>query len=135
MTIAPIIAVNALDLQQVNKLHQCIILTNKQKYKKSMLKHIVMWRYKDGAEGKSPLEHAQWMKQNLEALVGVVPEILGLEYGIDQMSTPASYHGVLTVVVEDAEALKRYANHPEHLKIVDYASRVTESRVVVDYTL
>ena len=116
MTIAPIIAVNALDLQQVNKLHQCIILTNKQKYKKSMLKHIVMWRYKDGAEGKSPLEHAQWMKQNLEALVGVVPEILGLEYGIDQMSTPASYHGVLTVVV-------------------DYASRVTESRVVVDYTL
>ena len=100
-----------------------------------MLKHIVMWRYKDGAEGKSPLEHAQWTKQNLEALVGVVPEILGLEYGIDQMSTPASYHGVLTVVVEDAEALKRYANHPEHLKIVDYASRVTESRVVVDYTL
>ena len=100
-----------------------------------MLKHIVMWRYKDGAEGKSPLEHPQWMKQNLEALVGVVPEILGLEYGIDQMSTPASYHGVLTVVVKDAEALKRYANHPEHLKIVDYASRVTESRVVVDYTL
>ena len=100
-----------------------------------MLKHIVMWRYKDGAEGKSPLEHAQWMKQNLEALVGVVPEILGLEYGIDQMSTPASYHGVLTVVVADTEALKRYANHPEHLKIVDYASRVTESRVVVDYTL
>ena len=100
-----------------------------------MLKHIVMWRYKDGAEGKSPLEHAQWMKQNLEALVGVVPEILDLEYGIDQMSTQASYHGVLTVVVADAEALKRYANHPEHLKIVDYASRVTESRVVVDYTL
>jgi hypothetical protein len=100
-----------------------------------MLKHIVMWRYKDGAEGKSPLEHAQWMKQNLEALVGVVPEILGLEYGIDQMSTPASYHCVLTVVVADAESLKRYANHPEHLKIVDYASRVTESRVVVDYTL
>lgn len=100
-----------------------------------MLKHIVMWRYKDGAEGKSPLEHAQWMKQNLEALVGVVPGILDLEYGIDQMSTPASYHGVLTVVVADTEALKRYANHPEHLKIVDYASRVTESRVVVDYTL
>ena len=59
MTIAPIIAVNALDLQQVNKLHQCIILTNKQKYKKSMLKHIVMWRYKDGAEGKTALTKCQ----------------------------------------------------------------------------
>ena len=100
-----------------------------------MLKHIVMWRYKDGAEGKSSKEHAQWMKQKLEALVGVDPEIQSLEYGIDEMSTPASYHGVLTVVVADAEALKCYANHSEHLKIVDYASKVTESRVVVDYTL
>ena len=100
-----------------------------------MLKHIVMWRFKDGAEGKSPLEHAQWMKQNLEALVGVVPEIQSLEYGIDEMPTPASYHGVLTIVVADTEALIRYANHPEHLKIVDYASKVTENRVVVDYTL
>lgn len=35
-----------------------------------MLKHVVMWRYKDGAEGKSSLEHAQWMKSHLEALVG-----------------------------------------------------------------
>lgn len=100
-----------------------------------MLKHVVMWRYKDGAEGKSSLEHAQWMKSHLEALVGVVPEIQSLEYGIDEMATPTSYHGVLTVVVADAEALKRYANHPEHLKIVEYAGKVTESRVVVDYTL
>ena len=45
------------------------------------------------------------------------------------------FTGVLTVVVADAEALKRYANHPEHLKIVEYAGKVTESRVVVDYTL
>ena len=48
-----------------------------------MLKHIVMWRYKDGAEGKSSKEHAQWMKQNLEALISVVPEIQSLENGID----------------------------------------------------
>ena len=54
-----------------------------------MLKHIVMWRYKDGAEGKSSKEHAQWMKQNLEALVGVVPEIQSLEYGIDENVHPS----------------------------------------------
>lgn len=98
-----------------------------------MLKHIVMWRYKDGAEGKSSLEHAQWMKEHLEALVGVVPEIKSLEYGIDTLHTPASYHGVLTVVVEDADALQRYANHPEHLKIVEVGKKVAETRVVVDY--
>lgn len=36
-----------------------------------MLKHIVMWRFKDGAEGKTALEHSAWMKQHLEALVEI----------------------------------------------------------------
>ena len=56
-----------------------------------MLKHIVMWRYKDGVDGKTALEHSAWMKENLEALVGVVPELHSLEYGIDVLRTPSSY--------------------------------------------
>lgn len=98
-----------------------------------MLKHIVMWRFKDGAEGKTPLEHSEWMKSHLEALVGVVPELHSLEYGIDILRTPSSYDGALTVTVEDKAALQRYAEHPAHLKIVDYAKRVAESRVAVDF--
>lgn len=100
-----------------------------------MLKHIVMWRFKEGAEGQSIDQHARWMKQQLEALVGIVPEIKQLECGIDQLHTPASFHCVLTVTVDDAEALARYAQHPEHLKIAQRASLITEQRVVVDYTL
>ena len=33
-----------------------------------------MWRFKDGVNGKSRNEHAQWLKEHLEALVGVVPK-------------------------------------------------------------
>ena len=91
-----------------------------------MLKHIVMWRYKDGVDGKTALEHSAWMKENLEALMGVVPELHSLEYGIDVLRTPSSYDGVLTVTVDDIDALSRYANHPEHPKIVDYAKRVAD---------
>ena len=40
-----------------------------------MLKHIVMWKFKDFAEGKSKIENAQWMKEHLESLIGVIPEI------------------------------------------------------------
>lgn len=98
-----------------------------------MLKHIVMWRFKDGAEGKTALEHSACMKQHLEALVGVVPELHSLEYGVDVLRSAASYDGVLTVTVDDLDALSRYANHPEHLKVVEYAKRVAESRVAVDF--
>ena len=48
-----------------------------------MLKHIVMWRFIDGANGKSKKEHALWVKENLEALVGVIPEIRSLEVGVN----------------------------------------------------
>lgn len=45
-------------------------------------KHIVMWKFKEQHNGKSALENARWMKEQLEALVGVVPEVLSAEVGI-----------------------------------------------------
>lgn len=45
-------------------------------------KHIVMWKFKEQHNGKSALENARWMKEQLEALVGVVPELLSAEVGI-----------------------------------------------------
>ena len=39
-----------------------------------MLKHVVMWKLKETAEGKTKAENAQFMKEHLEALWGVVPE-------------------------------------------------------------
>ena len=45
-------------------------------------KHIVMWKFKEQHNGKNALENARWMKEQLEALVGVVPELLSAEVGI-----------------------------------------------------
>ena len=45
-------------------------------------KHIVMWKFKEQHNGKSALENARWMKEQLEALVEVVPELLSAEVGI-----------------------------------------------------
>lgn len=45
-------------------------------------KHIVMWKFKEQHNGKSALENAKWMKEQLESLVGVVPELLSAEVGI-----------------------------------------------------
>lgn len=98
-----------------------------------MLKHIVMWRFRKDVDQLTPQQHARKMKQQLEDLRGVIEEIHSLECGIDMLRTSASFDLVLTLEVEDAAALARYANNPAHLLIADYAQRVTETRVVVDY--
>ena len=41
-----------------------------------------MWKFKEQHNGKSALENARWMKEQLEALVEVVPELLSAEVGI-----------------------------------------------------
>ena len=100
-----------------------------------MLKHIVMWKFIDGAHDRSCAEHALWIKEHLEALQGVVPEIIHIEVGINSSKSPMAYDAVLTLVVEDAEALQRYRLHPEHQKISQYCHEVRSARTVVDYII
>ena len=90
-----------------------------------MLKHIVMWKLKEFAEGKTKAENALIMKESLERLVGIVPEIISLQVGINEKESDMAY---------DAEALARYKVHPEHVKVSDYCKKIRESRTFVDFT-
>ena len=60
-----------------------------------MLKHIVMWKLKEFAEGKTKAENALIMKENLERLVGIVPEIISLQVGINEKESDMAYDAVL----------------------------------------
>ena len=41
-----------------------------------ILKHIVMWKFLDNAEGKTKAENMRFAAENLRALVGVAPKAL-----------------------------------------------------------
>lgn len=98
-----------------------------------MLKHIVMWKLKEFAEGKTKAENAQFMKENLERLVGIIPEIKSLQVGINEKISDMAYDAVLISTFEDAEALARYKEHPEHVKVSNYCKKIRDSRVFVDF--
>ena len=74
------------------------------------LKHIVMWRLQDFAEGRSKAENARWMKEHLEALVGQIPELLSAEVGINIKESEASYDAVLTATFRSLAELETYTN-------------------------
>lgn len=98
-----------------------------------MLKHIVMWRFVEGAEGKSCIENAQWMKEHLEALVGVVSEIRSIEVGVNCYPSETAYDAVLISTFDNIEAMNRYKVHPAHVAVADYCKKISESRVDIDY--
>lgn len=98
-----------------------------------MIKHIVMWKLKEFAEGKSKLENASIIKENLEGLKKEVAEIKDIEVGIDINKTQQAYDVVLYSKFETMEDLNTYQNHPLHVKVGEFIKKVNEGRIVVDY--
>lgn len=98
-----------------------------------MLKHVVMWKLKAFAEGKTRTENALWMKQNLERLVGSVPGVKQLQVGVNICEDEMAYDAVLISLFESDADLAAYKVHPEHVKISAYCKKIRESRVVVDF--
>lgn len=98
-----------------------------------MLVHIVMWRFKEFAEGAAKEENAKKMKEGLEALMGVVPQLKYVQVGIDFKHTAMSYDAVLISHFENEEALAAYKIHPAHVAVSDFCKKIRESRVVCDY--
>lgn len=100
-----------------------------------MIKHIVMWRLKEQAEGATKEENAQKMKQMLEALKGMISEIVQIEVGINRLESPAAYDVVLYSEFTSLEGLNAYQIHPEHEKCKEFIGKIVSDRAVVDYEI
>jgi hypothetical protein len=98
-----------------------------------MIKHIVFWKLKENAHGKSKAENAQAIKQILEALKGQIDGIITLEVGIDFSKTEASSDIALCSEFVSLEALSAYQVHPAHLAAGTYIKEATFDRKVVDF--
>lgn len=100
-----------------------------------MIKHIVMWKFKDSANGKSKTENALEMKAKLENLVGKIDVLRSLEVGINDLYTDASYDMVLTTTFDSEYDIKNYAADPLHVEVSNFCKSIRTSRVTVDYYL
>ncbi|HCW03966.1 MAG TPA: stress responsive protein [Clostridium sp.] len=98
-----------------------------------MIKHIVMWKLKEFAEGKNKLENAQIIKRDLEALQDKIKEIRHIEVGININESEQAYDVVLYSEFNSIEDLNIYQNHQEHLRVAEFVGKVREARVVTDY--
>ena len=55
-----------------------------------MVKHIVMWKLKEEAEGKTKKENAEIIKSSLESLKNKISEIVEIEVGINWNDSDAA---------------------------------------------
>jgi heme-degrading monooxygenase HmoA len=97
-----------------------------------MLKHIVAWKL----TGETPEEvdaQAAKIKQLLEDLAGVIPEIASISVVRNVVAAEANSDVAVVSEFADEGALNAYLKHPAHLEAGKYIKSVTAARAAIDY--
>ena len=91
-----------------------------------MVKHIVLYTFKDGVD---KAEAVKLIASVLEPLVGKIPGLLHME--IRRAFSGMDY--ALYSEFESREALTAYASHPLHIEAKGHFFHLLDSRVAADY--
>jgi hypothetical protein len=100
-----------------------------------MIKHIVMWKFKDSAEGRSKEENLEIFRDMIANLGNHIEQIKHAETGIDFNRSAAAFDVVLYSEFASREDLGIYQDHPEHVKVKEFLGKVSLDRAVVDYEM
>ncbi len=99
-----------------------------------MVKHIVMFKFLESAEGRTKKENTEKAAQMLRDLQGKIPELLSSEVRINSdLADKTNYDLVLIADYNSWEDLNKYIEHPLHKAVGAFMKGVRESRSCVDY--
>ena len=98
-----------------------------------MVKHVVMWKFKPFAEGKTKEENLLLVKNALEALPEKIDFLRSMEVNLNINPKESMFDAVLLSEFDTLEDGLKYRDHPEHKKISSYVALVREARASVDY--
>jgi hypothetical protein len=94
-----------------------------------MLRHIVIWKYRDDVEQFAREEHVNLLRR----LRNIIPEVQSLSVGFDLLFLPRSYDTGLVATFADRAALDAYTVHPEHIKVAEFGRSISEHVASVDF--
>lgn len=101
-----------------------------------MIRHVVMWKLKDEAEGAGKKKNAEKMKLILEGLKINIEEIKNVEVGININNEDDNDEAWDVVLISDFESeldYTMYARNEHHKKAMKFINAVIAERRFVDY--
>lgn len=98
-----------------------------------MVKHIILWTLKDMPETEKASVKKN-IKSSLEALQGKIPGLIEIKVNIDGRLDSSTADLMLDTTFDNAESLKGYAKHPDHVAAADtYVRPFTAVRSCLDF--
>ena len=101
-----------------------------------MVKHIILWTLKPELTDAEKNEVKAGIKAGLEGLVGKVPGLVDVKVHIGGRLDSSNADVMLDSTLESEEALKGYAQHPEHVTVANTKVRpFTVQRSCLDFEI
>ena len=98
-----------------------------------MIRHIVMWKLKEHAEGADRATNLLKMKRLLESCVDLVPGMLSWTIGVTQPGREATCDIVLDSSFASQAALDAYQAHPTHVGMKPFIGAIRVERHCMDF--
>ncbi len=98
-----------------------------------MLRHVVLWTFKDSHEGADKPAIIDEAVALLQRCADEVPSVRGFELGRPAEGYEATHDLILISTFDDKAGLQDYIDHPVHQDVVAYLSQVRQTRAVMDY--
>ena len=98
-----------------------------------MIRHVVVWRFQEAAQGASKAENLRQAKSKFEVLSGEVPGFVSFSVGINEADSPEASDLALVADFESWDALRAYQDHPAHRRLVEFLRSVRTERRVADW--
>lgn len=97
-----------------------------------MIRHVVMWKLLETADGHDRAANAQRAKKALLALRDKIPVVRSLEVGEDVLRTERSYDLCLIASFDSLADLAAYNDHPAHREVAAFMQKIRDKAVAVD---
>ncbi|MGD9079246.1 MAG: Dabb family protein [Desulfobacterales bacterium] len=94
-----------------------------------MINHVMLMKFKPDVNDDAIAD----LEKSLDDLPNKILEIQAYEFGRDRVHSEKSYDFALVSLFANLEAVKRYQEHPAHLKVLQKITRLTDNIIVVDF--
>lgn len=103
-----------------------------------MIRHIVLFKFKETANGKTKRENLLEAKERMLALKDQIPELtrLSVHFGAEAQAA-SNYDYILVSDFDTLEQMEAYQKHPAHVAFGQFVKelREPEGRACIDYEL
>lgn len=98
-----------------------------------MVKHVIMFKFKEEADGKTKAENLAIAADMSRNLMGKIPSLRSSATNFNAVPSPINYDLVIELTFDDLAGMQEFHVHPLHMELVNFLGIAGDALAAVDY--